>query len=87
MHHFGVRCSETGALDHSSQVSLATPKVYYYPQASSACDRDGCLVRGSPCQYPEETLEGYRQAALDGADYLEMDVVGDSAGIKCCDTW
>ncbi len=36
------------------------------------------FFRGSPCQYPEETLEGYRQAALDGADYLEMDVVGDT---------
>lgn len=35
--------------------------------------------RGSPCHFPEETLEGYRQAIKDGADYIEMDIVSTLA--------
>ena len=31
--------------------------------------------RGSPCSFPEETLEGYQHAIDVGADYIEMDVV------------
>lgn len=31
--------------------------------------------RGSPCSFPEETLEGYQHAIDAGADYIEMDVV------------
>ena len=50
--------------------------VLRHPYCDLPLYEDWCLFRGSPCQYPEETLEGYRQAALDGADYLELDVVG-----------
>eukprot|EP00892_Ulva_mutabilis_P012686 jgi/Ulvmu1/9790/UM056_0030.1 len=31
--------------------------------------------RGSPCSFPEETMQSYEDAALNGASYLEMDVV------------
>ena len=34
-----------------------------------------CWARGSPCALPEETIAGYEKAAMDGADYLELDVV------------
>ncbi|CAK0784729.1 hypothetical protein CVIRNUC_007933 [Coccomyxa viridis] len=36
--------------------------------------------RGSPCNFPEETLEGYQHAMSNGADYIEMDVVSTKDG-------
>ena len=36
--------------------------------------------RGSPCNFPEETLEGYQHAIDCGADYIEMDVVSTKDG-------
>lgn len=35
--------------------------------------------RGSPCHFPEETLEGFSRAIEYGVDYIEMDVVRN-----CC---
>lgn len=32
--------------------------------------------RGSPCELPEETLEGYRAALDHGIDFIELDAVG-----------
>jgi hypothetical protein len=43
----------------------------------------GLLVRGSPCHFPEETLEGYRRAIEYGVDYIEMDVVRHSLVSQC----
>ena len=42
--------------------------------------RMAAACRGSPCDFPEETLEGYQHAIDCGADYIEMDVVSTKDG-------
>lgn len=34
-----------------------------------------CCCRGSPCELPEETLEGYAAAFDAGVDFIELDAV------------
>ena len=49
--------------------------VHLGATASVACNNGMPACRGSPCELPEETIEGY-QAALDhGIDFIELDAV------------
>ncbi len=40
--------------------------------------------RGAPCQYPDETIEGYKAAINYGVDYLEMDLIRTKDGHLIC---